>query len=861
MVGWPWRRWSLSRSAWLQPMRMHAQALGGAGTLMGTVKDATGGVQVGATVSLSNPVAGFKREATTDQAGQFVFRNLPPNPYHLAIAMANFQTLVKDVDVSSAVPVDLGSLTLALGAASTSVEVDATNLVENTPLAHTDIDQSVVSKLPVEAQSGLNQAITLAAPGIVADSNGFFHPMGDHAQTQFAIDNQPVTDQQSRLYSNQISPAAVQSMEVITGVAPAEYGDKSSLVVQITTKSGLDQAKTAVDFSTSFGSFNTPTGDLNVGFGSHTAGNFLSYTGLRSDRYLDSPEFAAQNDTGHSNSLFDRFDLRSATEGALHVNVQAAQSAFQIPNTLDQQAAGQDQRQQITSLNLAPGYSRVMANSVLTATGFVRQDRVVYSPSTDAFADTPATISQNRRLTNTGGKVDFQLLKGVQNIKMGASASATALKENFNLGLTDPTFNSPCVDGDGNPSSNTALTGTAQCAGANLVANTGFVPGLAPFDLTRGGGLFTFNGAATIREQAAYVEDEVKAGPATFNLGLRVDRYDGLTEQTALEPRLALALQSKATNTVFRASYGRTMETPYNENLLLSSSTGANGLADSGFGPQAVDPLKPGIRNEFEVGAQQALGRWLVADVGYFQKHTTNGYDFDVLFNTPIVFPISWDHSDLSGITGRLTLVEHHGFTAFMVLGHNVARFFNPENGGLLFDSPLPSGAFRIDHDQKFQQTTNLQYTFDKVHGAWIGFTWRYDSGLVAGAVTDYATALSLDGDQQAAIGLFCGSTFATPSAPLTSCASSDRGATRVVIPADGTENDDTNPPRIAPRSLFDLGLGVDNVFRSTHTKVKVRLGIVNLGNTIALYNFLSTFSGTHFVTPRAISATVGITF
>src|SRR5206468_8419853 len=91
----------------------------------------------------------------------------------------------------------------------------------------------------------LNQVITLATPGVVADSNCLVHPIGHHAQTQFSIDNQPVTDQQSRVYSNQISSDAVQSMEVITGVAPAEYGDKSSLIVHIVTKSGLDQSKPA----------------------------------------------------------------------------------------------------------------------------------------------------------------------------------------------------------------------------------------------------------------------------------------------------------------------------------------------------------------------------------------------------------------------------------------------------------------------------------------------------------------------------------------------------------------------------------------------------------------------------------------
>ena len=145
--------------------------------------------------------------------------------------------------------------------------------------------------------------VTLASPGVVADSNGFFHPVGDHAQTQFSIDNQPITDQQSRLYSNQISQDAVQSMEIITGVAPAEYGDKSSLVVHIVTKSGLDQTKPAGSASFGYGSFKSPTGEVNFGAGSHRLGNFMSLSGLRTDRFLDPPEFEALHDTGHSVSL------------------------------------------------------------------------------------------------------------------------------------------------------------------------------------------------------------------------------------------------------------------------------------------------------------------------------------------------------------------------------------------------------------------------------------------------------------------------------------------------------------------------------------------------------------------------------
>src|SRR5438067_12174024 len=282
-----------------------AQGLGGAGTVQGTVKDPTGGVMQAVQVRISNPVSGFSRTASTDAAGRYVFSNLPPNPYHITVDAQGFQTLERDVDVRTGVPILL-DLTLSLAGATTAVEVvgHAGALLERDPTAHTDIDQSLIAKLPLEtSSSGLNQIVTMASPGVVSDSNGFFHPVGDHAQTQFSIDNQPITDQQSRLYSNQISPDAVQSMELITGVAPAEYGDKSSLVVHIVTKSGLDQSKPTGSASFGIVSFRTPSGDFNIGGGSHTVGDFASMSGLRTDRYLDPPEFDALHDHGNSLSF------------------------------------------------------------------------------------------------------------------------------------------------------------------------------------------------------------------------------------------------------------------------------------------------------------------------------------------------------------------------------------------------------------------------------------------------------------------------------------------------------------------------------------------------------------------------------
>jgi outer membrane receptor protein involved in Fe transport len=118
-----------------------------------------------------------------------------------------------------------------------------------------------------------------------------------------------------------------------------------------------------------------------------------------------------------------------------------------------------------------------------------------------------------------------------------------------------------------------------------------------------------------------------------------------------------------------------------------------------------------------------------------------------------------------------------------------------------------------------------------------------------------------LTADQQLQAGLFCGNVFPTLTAPLNSCAPAQYGSTRVNLPAPGTDNPDLNPSRIKPRHLFDVAVGDDNLFHGDRYKWSLRLTVINLTNKVALYNFLSTFSGTHFVTPRTYTAELGFHF
>jgi Carboxypeptidase regulatory-like domain len=812
------------------------------GTIEGTVVDASGGVVTGAAAEIRNPITGYQQTTTTDSSGTFHFNNVPFNSYHLRVTQPGFATAAQDVNVRSTVLLPVKFM-LAVAGVTQNVEVEASgaDIVDTVPFAHSDVDSSLLLRLPTSSTgSGLSDAVTLTAPGVVADSNGFFHPLGDHAQTSFAIDGQPISDQQSKAFSTQMPVDAIQSMEVISGTPNAEYGDKTSLVINTTTKSGLGLTQPKGNVQTEYGSFGTISGQAALGIGGPKAGWFMAANGARSGRFLDTPEFNPMHAIGNNQSLFNRFDFANGKD-AFHVNVFLARNWFQTPNTFDQ--PDQDQRQKVVTYNIAPGYQRtISARSLLTLNPFVRQDRVNYYPSD---ADTPLTVSQDRHLTNWGFRGDVSYANGKHNVKIGGQVMQTRLTENFSLGITDFAFNPVCLNRSGDPQELPTVRTTAGCAARGFVANPDFIPGLIPLDLTRGGTPFLFDGTGNINEYSAYIQDSITIGHLTLNPGLRIDRYKGFTTDTQAQPRFGISYLLGST--VLRAGYARTMETPYNENLLVAASGKAQVLVDA-FSEEGQSPVEPGHRNQYNVGLQQAVGRYLQIDADYFWKLTHNAYDFGVIGTTPIAFPISWDKSKLDGISLRVSTTNLKGFQWFTTMGHNRARFF-----------PIDAGPFRIDHDQKFQQTSNVRYQW-KNSGPWAAMTWRYDSGLVAGSVTGLEDALALSGAEQAAIGFSCGNDTPSPDHQITRCPGGSFDVTRLRIPEN--PDDDHDPPRIAPRHLFDLAFGTDNLFRQMEEQhVTLRFTISNIANKIALYNFQSTFSGTHFVAPRSYAFALGYVF
>ena len=900
-----------------------------------------------ATVTIHNPVSGLERSATTDISGNFTFPNVPFNPYHLSVTAKGFESYAQDVEIRSAVPLSV-PITLKVEGASSTVTVEGGgDLLENDSTFHTDVDRALFEKLPLESQSSsLSSLVTLTTPGIAADSNGLFHGLGDHAENSFSVDGQPITDQQSKVFSNQIPIDSIDSLEVISGAPPAEFGGKTSVVIVATTRSGLGVTTPHGSVMASYGAFGSSSAGFDLAYGDQKWGNFIAVDGLNSGRFLDPPEFAVTHDKGNQENIFDRVDYQISTGDSIHLNLAYTRSWFQTPNSLDAQFASPwfgvvvdngglgpngepvgptDQRSKIETFNIAPSWTRLISsNTVLTVGAFVRRDAYNYYPSGNPFADLgpPSlqreTVAQNRTLTNAGLRSSISYVKGINNVKAGITYEQTFLNENDHLGIVDPTLNAPCLTLSTSADPNAPVQGftdPSQCSAAGFAENVtslnpnapntpqfpAFNSVLLPFDLTRGGGLFAFNGHTDVKELALYVQDTITWKNWSFNLGIRGDLYNGLTTARQAEPRLGVAYNFKPTNTVLRVSYARTLESPFNENLVLSSIGCQSDVLNPLLlcGSNSLTPVTPGYRNEFHAGLQQAFGKYFVLDGEYIWKYTHNAYDFSVLGNTPITFPIEWDRSKIPGFAVRGSVPNFHGLTALVVMSSVAARFFTPQVAGAGANPTAPSGVFRIDHDEHFNQTTHLQYQpWKKI--PWVAFNWRYDSGLVAGAtpcfglestndcpgsfiqngvqmvslIASNVGGVPLSADQEFEAGFTCNGVHATPPSaanpagiPLSSggvvgvCPAAQFGSTLIKVPAPNKENDDSNPPRIQQRSLFDVAVGHDNLFRGDRYKWSARLEVINLTNNFALYNFLSTFSGTHYVSPRAITAQIGFHF
>jgi outer membrane receptor protein involved in Fe transport len=786
----------------LLALSTHAQAR--IGTIQGTVKDPNGALVPNATVTVSQPVTGYKQAATTDAQGTFRIVNVPFNTYKVRAEAAGFQSAEQSIDLESTVPqnVDL-SVGLESASANVTITSDSSSMVEtDRTSSDTDISQTVLERPVGAAPSRAIESIVASTPGFVSDDNGRMHPRGSESQVQYVVDGIPVTDNMSAIFSTSIDARTLRTVEVLTGGIPAEFGDRLAGVINVNTRSGLE-GPTQGGLSFSGGSFST--GEVGADFSTHTKkfGFLTNLSASTSQRFLDPPSLDNFHNFGRTGKGFFRLDYQFNAKDSLRGTFTFGGSNLQVPNRLVQEVADQDQRQRLRDNSQNFTYMHIFSpNTVGTISFFNRSGT---ASLTSNPSSTPVVAFQDRSLRNYGGIASLAITKHDHNIKFGGQVTVTPVRETFSF---YPTVVFPdLVDENGNVFPN-------------------------PVNGFSAANPFLFNDSRTGRTLSAYIQDRFTVFKNfTLDAGLRYDNYHLLISEQALSPRIGIAYFIPKTSTTLRASYNRFFQPPPAENLLLASSPEAAAISPIAVlrSVTTVQPILPDTQNAFEAGAQQLVSKYFRLNLTVYQKRIENFSDKDQFFETGIIFPITIASGRVTGEELRLESIEVHGFRGFVSYANARAYGVTPINGGLfLGEDPsefqIAGLKFANDHDQRNE--AQFQMSYNHKSGVYAIFNGRYDSGVP----TDV-----------------------------------EPGTTLAQFVADGFDprlyNEiDFQRGRVRPRTILGLSIGAD-FFRKERTNLNVQFDVQNLTNELFLYNFESVFSGTHVGFPRLLSGRVGLRF
>ncbi len=787
-----------------------ARAAVSAGAVHGTVTGPDGKPLGGVPVILRNEITGFHDETRTDKDGRYQFFNVPFNPYEVHIEVQGFKPAHQTVDVRSAVARQV-DVALQLSSVTESVTVEAepsTALETDTSMSHIDIDKSYIQRAAAPVASRAMEEILTSTPGFAKDENGRFHFQGAHSQAEFVIDGQTVSDQTGVTFSNSLDPGIAQSLEVIYGNVPAEYGEKIGAVINMTTKSALGSPFKG-EVSGGYSRFSTYEGGTTIGTGSEHFGALLSLSASGSDYFTDPVNFDNLNNTGNSQRGFLRLDSNTADfSNAFRFSAILGRTARHVTNTFSQEENGENKQVATYDQNYSLGWQSVFSSTaVFDVTAFGRLTRFTLYPSA---GDTPILSESNRSIDNYGVAPSFTWASGIHEVKVGVVYKRFPIREFFRFGITDPGFNDPDSDS--------------------------YNPNIAAFDLTRGGSPFEFRDSRTGTYFAGYIQDNLRLGNLTANIGLRYDHNNLPATDSQLEPRVGAAYYIPSTGTVFRAAYNRVLYTPEYENILLSSSEAAARIVppavqDSRALGGGVLIVRSERQNYWTIGVQQALGSRVRLDADYWERRTRNAGDQDQFENTGVLFPLAFAKGDYSGWDARLDIAPVAGFRGFVSAGHTHVIYIPPPAGGLFLDQgavdDVTGGPFLIDHDQKLQLQSGLFYDIADT-GFWIGTNVRYDSGLVSGAAPE-----DLVGDPD--------NSFALPYLDANH---------------DGSELD---PFRVKSRTTWDFSMGAD--LSKYHIPVSIQAMVLNAFDKQGLYNILSVNGGTHVIPPRRFAVRAQISF
>ena len=675
------------------------------GAIRGTVLDPTAARVRGAKVTLDNPLASSQLETETDAAGEFQFNNLPYGIYQLGVSAPGFRRNLQARDVHSNIPQEI-EVALEVGAPNEAVEVRAADdlLRKDSSSTATDVGKQVISAQSVGVHNRELQSVVSTVAGSSTENNGLVHFRGVDDGILYVLDGIPIADRLDSISASPPDLEGVNALEVITGNIPAEFGGRSGAVVVMQSQYG---AATPLRGAVAFGggSFGSRDLELTASGGTRKLGLTGSASLMDSERFLDPVHPANFNNYGAVANLNLRMDWHPRPDELFVLDLTGDGSNFDVPNTLEQALAGQEQRQQLRDDSQSLKFQHLWSSVAALDLAVFR--RRVASKLLASENDVPLSASQNRSHTRTGAFAGLAWQHRRHTLKFGGGATRVDVGEFFGFHITDPTI---AAEQEISPA---ALTFTADNP-------------------------FVFQGSRTGSEWFGYVQDNFSPiSNLNLALGARFERSTLPVRDHQISPRVGAVYYVPKTRTAVRASFNRLYMPPQIENLLLADSAQARALspfAESGGGA----PIHPEKVSAYEIGFSQAAVTLFRLDVAQWWRSFTNFDDPNVFFNTTVVFPNSVSEGWARGVDVRLDVLQRRGWAGYLSYTNARILQIGPINGGLFLTNEFieigPGTRFVPDHDQRNVGSAGITYSHKK---GWASLSGRHESGVPLGVDED----------------------------------------------------------------------------------------------------------------------------
>ena len=646
--------------------------------ITGTVTEKSTQRPLAATVKLESDLFEGERVTTPDAEGRFAFVGLSPGRYTVSASADKYYPEKISVVVSPRATSQISFGLSPVATVSEEITVKAeSKLVDETQAATVaTVNRDQIVLLPAARRTQMAEIVTPFVASAVGSHDNLVHLRGNELSLNTFVNGVSFFDNPHQLFTPGLSPEIVQSVNIITGGFPAEFGNRFGGILDIVTRSGFD-ANNHGSVTGGLGNYLRDNASFNYGGHDNAFGYFLFGQAFQSDRFLNTAEPVRFHDRGKGSRSFVQLDYRPGANDSFRLAVTADGTNFELPNTTEDELRGRDffqrNREQTAMLSWDHTFS---ASSALSTSFYERLAAARLVPTSD-----PVSIQAGglRNDITVGAKSDYSLYIGSRHaIKTGVDLMLLRLREDFSF---DPRGNDIEIE---------------------------------PFD---------FRGRETGGQASVYFQDQIRPfRNFTANVGLRYDQYGSVLSGHAFSPRVNLAYSLQGDKTVLHFAYNRFFSPPPIENLLLSAALGFEGRT-----PQISRS------NHFEAGVTHSIKERLVMRVTGYWRSDKNSFETTELANVRIFAPTTFDRGKAYGLEFSAQLAEIQRLGVSGYCSYTAQRVFQigPVSGGFTVEDVEAGERGPAAFDQIHTAVAGLTWR-ERHSGFWASTGLEYGSGTPA---------------------------------------------------------------------------------------------------------------------------------